>query len=46
VHERHLARQRHVAPAGQPPIGDGVMGGTERPRGDKAVRSLEEPATR
>jgi hypothetical protein len=28
VGQRHLARPRHVAPADQPHIGDGVMGET------------------
>jgi hypothetical protein len=27
VGQRHLARRRHVAPADQPHVGDGVMGG-------------------
>jgi hypothetical protein len=34
VRPRHLARHRHVAPADQPHIGDGVMGGTKRPGRD------------
>ena len=29
VGPRHLARQRHVAPADQPDSGDGVVGGAE-----------------
>jgi hypothetical protein len=34
VGQRHLARPRHVAPADLPDIGDGVMGGATRARGD------------
>jgi hypothetical protein len=33
VGERHLARHRYVAPADQPDIRDGVMGGATRARG-------------
>jgi hypothetical protein len=35
VGPRHLARPRHVAPADQPHIGEGVMGGAKRPGRDQ-----------
>jgi hypothetical protein len=35
VGPRHRARHRHVAPADQPHIGDGVMGGTKGPGRDQ-----------
>jgi hypothetical protein len=35
VGPRHLARQRHVAPADQSRIGDGVMGGATQPGRDQ-----------
>jgi hypothetical protein len=35
VRPRPLARQRHLAPADQPHVGDGVVGGATRPGGDE-----------
>jgi len=46
VGQRYLARRRHVAPADQPHIGDGVMGGATRPGRDQRLRSPVMPATR
>jgi hypothetical protein len=34
VGQRPCARHRHLAAADQPPIGNGVVGGAERPGGD------------
>jgi hypothetical protein len=45
VGQRHLARQRHVASADQPHLGDGVMGARHGRVVTKAVRSPVRPAT-
>jgi hypothetical protein len=39
VGQRHLARQRHVAPADPPHIGDGVIGRAQR-AGDDQRRAV------
>jgi hypothetical protein len=44
--QRHLARHRHVAPADQPHIGDGVMGARHGRVVTSVVRSPVRPATR
>ena len=45
VGQRHLARHRHVAPADQPCIRDGMVGDAKGASRDPAVRSPVRPAT-
>jgi hypothetical protein len=45
VGQRHLARHRHVVPADQPRIGDGVMGARNGQLVTNAVQSHVRPAT-
>jgi hypothetical protein len=46
VRQRHVPRPRHVAPADQPDIRDGVLGARHGRVVTNAVRSPVRPATR